>query len=318
MKKYTIEQLKGAIFGLAVGDALGVPAEFKSREALQLNPIKTMQGHGTHNQPAGTWSDDSSLTFCLMESLAMGVFNTQDMAERFSRWLYENYWTPHGRVFDSGITTRQSIDRFTRDGNAEVAGSHGEYDNGNGSLMRILPLTFYVLDMPIEERFLAVKKVSSITHGHIRSVLACFFYVELAINLIKKLDKRVAYEAVKETMKVLFKEDLELQKEKPHFRNLIEKDISTLDEKDIKSSGYVIHTLEASLWCFLKWDHYSDIVLKAVNLGEDTDTTGAVVGGWAGLYYGYEKIPSDWVIHLARERDINDLCERFYRANAEV
>jgi ADP-ribosylglycohydrolase len=122
--------------------------------------------------PAGTWSDDSSLAFCLTEALTQ-EFNLNTIGQNFVKWYHENYWTPHGNVFDIGIATRQAISRLAKGESPELAGGFDESDNGNGSLMRILPLLFYLLDKPINERYDITKKVSSITHGHIRSVTAC-------------------------------------------------------------------------------------------------------------------------------------------------
>jgi ADP-ribosyl-[dinitrogen reductase] hydrolase len=173
--KYKFEQLQACIFGLAVGDALGVPVEFKPRSYLQQNPVSDMQGYGTYNQPPGTWSDDSSLTFCLMESLCNG-YNPKDIAQKFSEWLYNKLWTPYNYVFDVGITTRDSIDRFEREGNP-FAGRTDEQANGNGSLMRVSPLAFFLIDESIEKRWQIIQEVASITHGHIRGAMACFIYI---------------------------------------------------------------------------------------------------------------------------------------------
>ena len=146
------KKIEKTFLGLAIGDALGVPVEFKSRFELQQNPVKTMREFGSHHQPRGTWSDDSSLTFCLAESLCKG-YNTKAIAANFVRWYSENYWTAHGEVFDIGITTSKAINSFAKGTPPTLAGGTGEFDNGNGSLMRISPLVFYIKDMPIEERF---------------------------------------------------------------------------------------------------------------------------------------------------------------------
>src|SRR5690606_4718605 len=159
----TIQQIKSALFGVAVGDALGVPVEFNSRQTISKNPVTDMIGYGTYNLPAGTWSDDSSLTFCLAEALTKG-FDLNTIGQNFVKWTNENYWTPHGHVFDIGIATSQAILRLAKGEKPELAGGFDETDNGNGSLMRILPLLFNLLDKPIQERYDITKKVSSITH----------------------------------------------------------------------------------------------------------------------------------------------------------
>lgn len=172
----------------AEGDALGVPVEFNSRQTIALNPVTDMIGYGTYNLPAGTWSDDSSLTFCLAEALIQH-FDLNVIGQNFVKWMRENDWTPHGNVFDIRIATQNAIARLAHGKKPELAGGFNETDNGNGSLMRILPLLFYIYDKPIKERYELTKHVSSITHGHIRSVISCFYYLELARQIISGKDK---------------------------------------------------------------------------------------------------------------------------------
>jgi ADP-ribosyl-[dinitrogen reductase] hydrolase len=160
------------------GDALGVPVEFKSREEIGRHTVTDMFGHGTHNKPAGTFSDDSSLTFCLAEAIASG-FTLEGTARNFINWRYDNYWTADNEVFDIGITTQRAIDRLIKGTLPQHAGDFEEESNGNGSLMRILPLLVYVKDKPMATRYDLIKQVSSITHGHIRSVIACFIILNL-------------------------------------------------------------------------------------------------------------------------------------------
>jgi ADP-ribosyl-[dinitrogen reductase] hydrolase len=175
--------IKDALFGLAVGDALGVPVEFKSRQTIKQNPITGMTGYGTYNLPPGTWSDDSSLTFCLADALTQ-EFDLNIIGQNFVRWLYQNYWTPYGNVFDAGISTRQAIYNLSTGARPDLAGGFDEDENGNGSLMRILPLLFYIKDKEINDRYQITKQVSSITHAHIRSVIACFYYLEFGRRLL--------------------------------------------------------------------------------------------------------------------------------------
>jgi ADP-ribosyl-[dinitrogen reductase] hydrolase len=265
-------------------------------------------GFGTHYMPPGTWSDDSSLTFCLAESLVKG-YNLNDIADLFIKWLYENRWTPHGRVFDVGNTTREAISRLKQGYSPVLAGGLDEDDNGNGSLMRILPLAFYLLDKAPAERWQYVKDVSSITHGHIRSVMACYIYIDYAINLIKWPEKREAYRKMQEQVNEFFP-GMELSRREINmFRRVLEEDISLREEHEISSSGYVLCTLEASLWCLLRNKDYRDTVLQAVNLGDDTDTTAAVAGGLAGLLYGFNGIPGSWIDQLAKKDEIMKLAD---------
>lgn len=298
--------LQDILYGVAVGDALGVPVEFKSREYLRQNSVFTMQGFGSHDVRAGVWSDDSSLTFCLAESINEG-FNLQKLANKFIAWKNENYWTPEGEVFDIGIATSIAIDRLAKGMNPELAGGMEEFDNGNGSLMRILPLVLYCKDKPISERFKVTKQVSSLTHRHIRSVIGCFYYLEFARQIMEGKDKLDIYENLKTEVQDFLKSININSAEIAIYNRLLNGNVYELEEDEIKSSGYVVHTLEASIWSLLTTDNYVDAVLKAVNLGEDTDTTGAVTGGLAGMLYGFETIPLSWVTILPRIEDINAL-----------
>ncbi len=303
-------KIKSALFGVAIGDALGVPVEFESREAISENPVLDMTGFGTYNLPPGTFSDDSSLTFCLAEALTED-FDLDIIARNFVKWYYENYWTARGDVFDIGIATRQAIDKLARGVQAEHAGGIDVSSNGNGSLMRILPLVFYIIDKPIAERFEITKQISSITHGHIRSVISCFYYLEFARSLILGVDKFEIYKKLQTEIFQFLSNIATNAGEIMLFNRLLENNIYELESNDISSGGYVLHTLEASIWCLLTTDNYHEAVLKAVNLGDDTDTTAAVTGGLAGLLYGFETIPKIWLNQLARKDDIQDLAERF-------
>jgi len=315
--------IRAALLGLAVGDALGVPVEFIGRAARQADPVTGLRGYGTHGQPAGTWSDDSSLTFCLAETLAGVGYDPADAARRFVSWQDEGYWAAHGRVFDIGIATAEALQRVRRGVAPLHAGGQDEFSNGNGSLMRILPLVFAVKDWPVDERFRAVCEISSITHAHIRSAMACFIYVEMARQLLSGLAIARAYAEMQQVVNAFFRtEGIGSELELRQFHRILEnpygdyaiKPLVAYAEDEIKSSGYVVHTLEAALWCLLKHDTYAATVLAAVNLGDDTDTTGAVAGGLAGLAYGEANIPAEWLAGLARRADIEDLAQRLAAA----
>lgn len=302
--------VKAGILGLCIGDALGVPVEFKKREDLKKFPVSRYLEYMSWNQPKGTWSDDSSLTLCLADELTKG-YDLEKIGQSFVRWNKYGHWTAHGRLFDIGGTTRHSIARLIKGESARFSGNIFEEDNGNGSLMRILPLAFYLKDEEnIEKLYQTVKEVSAITHGHFRSVFACFIYIVFTIQLIKRRTKEEAYVYTQEVASKY----AELQGFNPVevklFSRILKNNISSYPEDEIKSSGYVLHSLEASLWCFLNSESYSEAVLKAVNLGEDTDTTGAITGGIAGIYYGFENIPQDWIAELVKKDDITALCEK--------
>ena len=297
------------IMGLAVGDALGVPVEFESRENLRNNPVKGMMGYGTYNQPEGTWSDDTSLTLCLLEALIEREYKVTSLANKFVKWYQKAEYTATGKMFDIGKSTYDAINRIIGGINPVDAGGKSEYDNGNGSLMRILPLAFYLKDEEdIEKRVEKIYEVSSITHGHMRSKIACHFYIEMAISLIKGKNLKDSYlDAV-----VIIKEHYKDEEELKYFNRVLSGDIYKLDESEIKSSGYVIDTLEAALWCILTTNSYKEAVLKAVNLGQDTDTVGAVTGGLVGIYYGMDQIPNEWIEAIKNKKLINNLSQSLY------
>ena len=303
-------QEQGLIVGIAVGDALGVPVEFISRNFLKRNPVTDMRGFGTHNQPAGTWSDDTSLSYCLAETLIEG-FELTRLSKKIEQWYSCNYWTSHGFIFDVGISTRSALEKLIRGAKPEHSGEMGEYSNGNGSLMRILPLAFYLQNKPIDVRFEVVRQVSGITHAHLRSVIACFFAVEFLINLIEIPNKFKAYRRTQNDVRDYVMHKGIAENEQELFLRIFYDEIYELPEEEIYSSGYVIHTLEASLWAFLSTNSFEEAVLKSVNLGDDTDTTGSVTGGMAGLFYGIEAIPEHWIAILARKTDVLYLAEKF-------
>jgi ADP-ribosylglycohydrolase len=307
----TSNKVLDGLFGLCVGDALGVPVEFTSRDSLKEHPVNDMIGYGIYNQPPGTWSDDSSLAFCLAESLCQG-FDLHDIANKFCLWLDEAYWTPYDMVFDVGIATRKAISRLKHGMNPTKAGGKDEYSNGNGSLMRILPLAYYVEHIQdLDQKFRIIHNVSAVTHAHPRAQMACSMYIQIALNLLHGDPPKHAYKKMQATIENYYMHKPYIQ-ELSYFSGILKEDISEYSEDEILSSGYVIHTLEASLWCLLNNTSYKDTVLAAVNLGDDTDTTGAVAGGLAGIHYGFENIPSAWVDQIARKEDIIELANRLY------
>ncbi|MDZ7960489.1 MAG: ADP-ribosylglycohydrolase family protein [Aulosira sp. DedQUE10] len=308
----TAAKTLSGLMGLCVGDALGVPVEFTSRAERVQSPVTTMQGYGTWNQPPGTWSDDSSLTFCLAESLCRG-YSLDAIANSFWRWYKAAYWTPRGQLFDIGNTTHAAIMRLKQGILPREAGGKIENTNGNGSLMRILPMAYCHKILTFSELISRVHDVSAITHAHARSLMACGIYISIAVALLEGADPQAAYLQSLNKLETIYSLR-EYLLEKPHFARIYSGEIGKLPVQEINSGGYVIDTLEASLWCLLNTSSYSEAVLKAVNLGGDTDTTAAVTGGLAGIYYGMEKIPQEWMNQIARKQDIINLATRFAAA----
>jgi len=299
------ERLYGGLLGLTVADALGVPVEFRTRSVLDQNPVTEMFGYGTYNQPPGTWSDDSTMTWCTVESLALQPqYDTEDMAGRFVQWLTKGYMTPHDELFDIGNATREALERYRTEAVwAKFAGLTSEFSNGNGSLMRILPIAFYVQDREPEERDRIVSEVSSITHRHPRSILACQIYVEIALHLLHGDSADQAYRSGIEQISARHRGHTEWGA----FTRIWDGGLASLQRDEIRSSGYVVDTLEASLWCMLTTSTYAESVLKAVNLGEDTDTTAAITGGLTGILYGESAIPTEWLSQIVKIDELRAL-----------
>lgn len=301
------QRILGGLYGSLVGDALGVPVEFAPRLARQKDPVIGMRGGGSHGQAAGTWSDDGSLLLCSAESLVEKDFDLQDMGERFLQWFELGHWAAHGLVFDIGNATRQSLLRIRHGIPASDAGGREPYDNGNGSLMRILPVVLASLRHDDTAFASRIEQASAITHGHARSKMACVFYGLVIRELIKGEFAERALSLAQESFKHLYTDTEELGA----FRTLLQSGLSLHPEIHIHSGGYVMETLTASLWCLLTTDSFSDCVLKAVNLGDDTDTTGCVTGGLAGIAYGFDAIPAEWRLALPRQKELRELCAKF-------
>ena len=256
--------LRDAMYGLAVGDALGVPWEFMSRGSFEADG---MTGYGTHNRPVGTWSDDTAMALATCDSIRRcGGIDVDDMRERFRNWLYEGAYAIDGKVFDVGNTTADAL--------RQGRGCDGEYDNGNGSLMRIAPLAF--TDATDDE----IRAVSAITHAHQISCDACVAFVHVLRDMLA---------------------------DPAGTRERLVGEYAQIAEDEIGSSGFVRDTYQASQWCFATTDSYRDCVLRAVNLGSDTDTTAAVAGALAGTYWGRDEIPLSWLQDL-RGADIIEAC----------
>lgn len=318
-----MSKIQDAIMGFCVADALGVPVEFMDRESLRQNPVIDMCSYGTYNLPAGTWSDDTSMTLGLVDSLIEGL-DYMDIMMNFKKWLNHNAYTPLGFVFGVGNTTREAITAFERGSLPLESGSKEQYDNGNGSLMRILPMVFYLdsINQPnsikISKAYEKIHNVSALTHGHKRSQMACGIYISIASMLLHGMNLSSAVRFGISNAMDYYKKHFDFKNELTHFKRLNDYDFIKTDVRDIKSTGYVVDTLEAAIWCLLNTESYRECVLKAVNLGLDTDTIAAVAGGLAGIHYGYESIPEEWLNKIARRSWIEDLCQKLEKATTKM
>jgi ADP-ribosyl-[dinitrogen reductase] hydrolase len=305
------DKIRNAFVAGIVGDALGVPVESTTRQELALCSVKNMLGYGRYDQPQGTWSDDASLTLCTMESLIRG-YDIEDMGKTFCQWLFDGHWTSTGFVFDAGLTTFLALDKIHSGGaSARDSGCDHEDDNGNGALMRMLPVAFYFRNEALGDFLSHVHEICAITHAHPRSQMGCGIYALLIRGLIECNGKSEAYDFAVGKALEFYGARPEFKAEMPHFIRILGGTLHNLSQEDINSSGYLIDTLEASLWCLLHFQNTKDILLGAVNLGLDTDTTGMVAGGLAGLCYGLETLPHNWIDSLARKSEIDELIIKF-------
>ena len=306
------EEILNGILGHCVGDALGVPVEFFDRESLKANPVTKMRSYGTHNQAQGTWSDDTSMTLCLLDSISRGL-NYTDIMSQLLHWANKGGYTPHGDVFDIGGPTRGALVRHMNGTSPLKCG--GKEASDNGSLMRVLPILFYLRKKEgaefykHNESFNIIHNVSSLTHQHKRSYVACSIYILIASEIMNGQEPKNAVLAGIKQAADHYAKSPEYTAELGHFSRINET-MDTIDETEIKSGGYVVDTLEAALWCVLTTSSYEECVLKAVKLGDDTDTVGAIAGSLAGLKYGYESIPDEWLDSIPRLDFIKKLCNQ--------
>lgn len=301
--------IKDAVWGFIVGDALGVPYEFYMRNEMIKNPANDMVGYGTYQQAPGTWSDDTSMMLCVIENLN-NKGKSKDLAHLFLRWYNESYLTPHGVVFDIGNTTKTALDNLMNGSGLKHSGLSDEHSAGNGTLMRCVPYAF------IEDISKSIKQMildNSITHKNALCNLCCMYYVKMLRALFEGKEKTEATADAASYLRFGWRitgaEDDHVEwKEK--FSKLLHPQFSTLPQTEINSSGYVLHTLEASVWCFLTTEDYKESVLKAVNLGGDTDTIAALTGALSGLYYGVDTIPKKWKSRIANKDVIEQILRK--------
>ena len=307
-----------AVMGVVVGDALGVPVQFMTREEVRKEPVTGMRGYGTFNMPPGTWSDDGSMTYATLVSIyeKKGI-DYDDIMQRFMGWFADGEYTPAGISFDHGTTCVQAIGNYALLHNHKLCGKTGEWANGNGALMRIIPVCIYGYvkyknrEITLKQALEYVHEVSALTHNHLRSKMACgiYFFLICAIldedgTLTERMQKGM------DDAKAYYNADIMNWVEWSYFGRMTDLGgFAQLSEDEIKSKGYVLWSLEAAVWSLLTTDSFEAALLKVVNLGKDTDTNAAIAGGLAALYYGYEGIPSDWLDVIIKKEEIVSLCQ---------
>lgn len=296
------------IWGFIVGDAMGVPHEFRDRASLEINPVSGMTGGGIHDQPPGTWSDDTSMMLCVLEN-NYNHGNTVSLAQLFLKWYEDGHHTAHGKLFDIGETTQLALERIKNLIPPHKSGLNDKKAAGNGSLMRSLPYAF------IEDFHHSAYKMvleNKITHRLSICHESCLFYIRMARSLAEGLSKDEALKDAFHYLQMGWRiSDQAYEGNKNKFKRIFSNSFAMLPKESIVSSGYVIETLESAVWCFMNGDNYKSCVLKAVNLGGDTDTIAALTGGLAGIYYETLSIPYDWMGNIPSNNKLDEVIKKW-------
>jgi ADP-ribosyl-[dinitrogen reductase] hydrolase len=299
--------IKGMIIGGAVGDALGMPVENKTRMDLIQNPITEMISNEAYNLPVGTFSDDTSMTWMLAEAIADG-YDMKMFADKMVRWYKHGDYTATGIMIDIKQTVAKALDRYIKTGKLD-AGAKTEGESGSGSLMRIAPMILVTKGKKIDERIEIIREQSALTHAHAIPILSCFFLTEFLLELHKSNDKIKAYALAQNKLKYVFNKGISRSVQNK-FERLYPNRVWSYGEGEMETARYSIFALETALWCFFNTKSYKEAVLTAVNFGGDTDTVAAITGSIAGMYYGYESIPLEWRKTLLKADELEALAER--------
>jgi len=285
---------RGALLGLAVSDAIGTTVEFKPRGSFK--PLTDMVGGGPFGLEAGQFTDDTSMALCLAASLIDNGFDLHDQIRRYTRWANEGYMSSNGRCFDIGIATRGALQRFQRHGNP-LAGSTDPKSAGNGCLMRLAPVPIRYADQP-ELAVRYSEEQAKTTHQAPECLAASRLFGELLVRALQGQSKDQVLAPPVLSGKLPTKIDL-----------IGRGSYLAKDRQAIRGTGYVVDSLEATLWCFAQTSNFRDCVLMAANLGDDADTTAAQAGQIAGAFYGEGAIPAEWLTKLTMVGEIRKMAD---------
>ncbi|MDO4895982.1 MAG: ADP-ribosylglycohydrolase family protein [Moraxella sp.] len=290
---------QGSLIGLAIGDTVGMPVEFQVKDRFE--PITDMVGGGVFNLKKGQWTDDTSMALCLADSLvACGGFDPTDQMARYLRWYERGENSVTGRCFGMGKTVLQALTLSKYVG--AYAGSDNPKSSGNGSLMRLAPVPIFYHD-DLQKCLEYAVLSSKVTHASPDCLSACAYFGEVLYHALHgETDKN---KLLTPTSGYPFS---------PNVQAVIDGSFKTKSRDEIFGTGYVVDSLEASLWAFYHTDNFKDAILNAVNLGDDADTTGAITGQIAGAYYGLSGIPKHWVNEVYWCEHILTLAKRLAKA----
>ena len=291
------DRFRGALLGLAAGDAVGTTVEFRPRGSFP--PVTDMLGGGPFGLAPGQWTDDTSMALCLATSLLERGFDLRDQMERYLRWAEHGSLSSTGSCFDIGGTVQAALLRFSQTGNPR-AGATDPMSAGNGCIMRLAPVPmFFFPDIDAAEHHAA--ESSTTTHGAAECIDAC--------RLLARILCRTLGGEAKEQVVL---GDRESFRGEPKIAAIARGEYTRKREPDIRSTGYVVDSLEAALWCFVTTDGFEEAILRAANLGHDADTTAAICGQIAGAHYGASSIPLHWLDRLARRPEIEALADALW------
>ena len=301
-----LERHRGALLGLAVGDALGTPLE--GLPSGWFEPVEEMVGGGFHGIEPGQWTDDTSMALCLAESLIeRGTFDPADQLERYRRWYREGHLSSKNYCFGIGGTTRESIERFEKTGEP-YCGSADPNKAGNGSIMRLAPVPLFFAQSPREAVGRSADS-SRTTHGALNALDACRYFGALIAGAVNGANKDELLSERYSPVPALWDE----QPLAPEIDEVAAGSFKRRRPPEIRGTGYVVRSLEAALWAFYNGGSFEEGCLLAVNLGDDTDTTGAVYGQLAGAFYGEGGIPESWLARLSHRSLIEEYAGRLHR-----
>ena len=301
------DRVRGALIGLAVGDAVGTTVEFKSPGSFP--PVKDMVGGGPFKLAPGEWTDDTSMALCLAESLIeKRTFDARDQMKRYTKWFKNGHLSSNGRCFDIGITVREALARFTETKDP-FAGSTAANKAGNGSLMRLAPIPMFYFRSSGEDAVEMAAYSSQTTHATAVAVDACRYLAALIIGAFNGASKE-------ELLSARFEPRSGYWNSKPLdpiIASIADGSFKRKAPPAIKGTGYAADSLEAALWAFQHSADFREGCLLAVNLGDDADTTAAVYGQLAGAFYGESSIPSEWRNKLAKKSVIDRYAELLFQ-----
>jgi ADP-ribosyl-[dinitrogen reductase] hydrolase len=288
---------RGSLIGLAVGDALGAAVEFNSPGTFE--EVTGYRGGGPHRLRPGEWTDDTSMALALADSIASVGWDINDQARRYLAWYDNGKYSVNGRCFDIGITTQNALNRFCRMGDARTSGNPTEHASGNGSIMRLAPAPIRYADLFPDHLDNLIEKLvesSLTTHASPMCLSSCAYMGLVLCGLIHGSPREVVLSPNWEPLSYL-KRTGRLH---PKVEEVAAGSFCHKRPPEIKGSGFVVASLEAALWAFHDAKDFRQAVLRAVNLGDDADTTGAVCGQFAGAHWGESGIPPEWRQGLAR------------------